>query len=80
MKTKKKALASKMSYEPEADLLRVELAFGKIDYAQEMGPFIVHYSKKNEPLYIEILEARKFFSQSQKILEARVSEQVRIRK
>jgi len=62
-----------MSYEPDADVFRVELHHGVIDYAQEMGPFVVHYSGNNTPLYIEILDAHNFFSKSEKMVsKARV--------
>ena len=40
-----------MSYEPEADVLRVELAKAPIDYASEMGNVVVHFSKKGIPVY-----------------------------
>lgn len=65
---KKRALKPKMSYESDADVFRVELQRGIIDYAKEVGPFIVHFSRTNVPLYIEILQARSFFSQSEKIV------------
>ena len=50
----------KISYEPEADVLRVEMSQKPIDHAREIGNFIVHFSKDNLPVYIEILEAVKF--------------------
>jgi hypothetical protein len=51
---------SKISYEPEADVLRVEVANLPIDYAKEIGNFVVHFSKDGLPVYVEILKASKF--------------------
>lgn len=51
---------SKISYEPEADVLRVEVSKQPIDYAKEIGNFVVHFTKEGLPVYIEILEASKF--------------------
>jgi len=59
----------KISYESEADVLRVEVAKGVIDYASEIGNIVVHFSKKGVPLYFEILEATKFLKKSNKELD-----------
>jgi hypothetical protein len=56
----------KISYEKEADVLRVELSGAPIDYAEELGPFIVHYTKKRIPVYIELLGASRFLKESQR--------------
>lgn len=56
----------KISYEKEADVLRVELGKAPIDYATELGPLIVHFSKKGLPVYVEILEASKFLRETEK--------------
>jgi len=50
----------KILYEPEADVLRFEVSNQPIDYAKEIGNFIVHFSKDNLPVYIEILKAKNF--------------------
>ncbi len=49
-----------ISYEPEADVVRIELTDTPIDYAREMGNVVVHFSKDNIPVYLEILEASRF--------------------
>ena len=66
MKNSKKP---KISYEPEADVLRVEISKEPIDFAQEMGNIIVHFSEKGLPVYLEILEAKKFLLQTERILK-----------
>ena len=55
-------------YDPEADVLAVELSKKPFDYAQEYGDFIVHFTKTNQPVYIEILNAKKFLRQATRTL------------
>lgn len=62
----KSKTAKRISYEKEADVLRVEIGTSPIDYAQELGPLIVHFSKKGLPVYVEILDASKFLRETQK--------------
>lgn len=51
----------KISYDPDADVLSWETSKRrKIDYASEMGNMIVHFTKNNLPVSVEILEASKF--------------------
>jgi len=59
MKNKNKA---KISYEPEADVLMWEITSKPIDFAKEIGSVVVHFTKNNMPVLIEILEASKFLS------------------
>lgn len=56
----------KISYEREADILRVELSSAAIDYAEELGPFVVHYSKRRMPVYVELLNASQFLKESER--------------
>lgn len=58
----------KITYEPEADVLRFEVGRGVVDYAQELGNVVVHFSRRGTPLYLEILEATKFIRESAKTL------------
>lgn len=66
MKTKDKA---KISYEPEADILLWEIADKPIDYAKEIGNIVVHFTKNNVPVLIEILEASKFLAKTKNVVE-----------
>ena len=52
----------KMSYDRDEDILMVETAPGKIDHAEEMGPIIVHFTKDEKPVVLEILDASEFLS------------------
>lgn len=62
----KKIKTQKISYEQEADILRVEILKSPIDYAAEIGPFVIHFNKKGIPVYVEILEASKFLKETGK--------------
>lgn len=58
----------KFSYEPEADVLAWEISSRPIDYAKEIGNVVVHFSKQNTPVLVEILEATNFVTKAQKLL------------
>ena len=59
----------KFSYDAESDVMRVEISQKPIDYAKEMGNIVVHFTKEGFPVYLEVLEARKFLTKTKKILE-----------
>ena len=53
---------TKIAYDVEADVLSVENSTRTpIDYAQEMGNVVVHFSKKGVPVLVEILQASELF-------------------
>ncbi len=58
----------KMTYEPESDVLSWEANKQAIDYAEEFDNVVVHFSKKNVPVLMEILEASKFLSKAKKLV------------
>ncbi|MFA4845393.1 MAG: DUF2283 domain-containing protein [Patescibacteria group bacterium] len=54
-----------ISYDPDADVLSWDVASrAPISHATEMGNIVVHFSKKNLPVLIEVLEASKMVKQS----------------
>lgn len=53
-----------MTYDPETDTLLIEVSKRSIDYAEEMGPLIVHFSKTHKPVALEILHASQFVTQA----------------
>ncbi len=57
---KRVSVHPKFVYEKEDDVLNIYLADTPIDYAEQSGDLIVHFSKKEVPVYIEILDASKF--------------------
>lgn len=58
-----------MYYDPEANIISIELAGGQISNAREFGDFIIHTSPSGKPILIEILNADKFVGQFEKINE-----------
>lgn len=52
----------KMVYDRDKDIMLLEVAKGKVDYAEEAGPIIVHFSKKRRPLLLEFLDASEFIA------------------
>ena len=52
----------KASYDRNADVLLIHAGRGKIDRAEEMGPFVIHFTKRGKPLLIEILDASEVLS------------------
>ena len=52
-----------MIYDPESNIMCIELAKGQITHAREFGNFIIHMSKSGKPVLIEILEASNFINQ-----------------
>lgn len=54
----------KVRYSPHEDILMYEVSKAKIDYAEEVGDIIVHYSKRGKPVLLEIFNAVEFLKQS----------------
>ncbi|HOJ39941.1 MAG TPA: DUF2283 domain-containing protein [bacterium] len=50
----------KIRYSKDVDALLVELSDKSIDYAEEEGQIIIHFSKDGEPVLLEILNAKEF--------------------
>lgn len=50
----------KIKYSKDVDALLIELSDKKIDYAEEAGQMIIHFSKDGEPALLEILDAKDF--------------------
>lgn len=51
-------------YNKEDDILMIELNDKNIDYAEQSGDLIVHFSPKREAVLIEILSASRFLKQA----------------
>lgn len=51
----------KMRYDQEDDVLMIWFADGKVvDHAERMGQSILHLTEQDEPILLEILNARRF--------------------
>lgn len=49
-----------MNYSPDVDALLIEFSEKEIDHAEDMGQFIIHFSKDGELVLLEILDAKDF--------------------
>lgn len=56
----------KISYNREDDVMILEVSADKIDFAEEMGPIVVHFSKDRKPVLLEILDASEFIAAAAK--------------
>jgi uncharacterized protein YuzE len=52
----------KIKYSNDTDTLLIELSDKEIDHAEEQGQVIIHFSKKNLPVLIEIMDASQFIT------------------
>ena len=76
MKTQKKiSTYPKFTYEKEDDILMVELTNKPIDYAEQTGDVIVHFSPSREAVLLEILDASKFLKAQSKVLPKEIREE-----
>lgn len=64
----------KIYYEPEDDVLNIWVSEKRFDYAEDEDGVIIHYTKDREPVYIEILDASRFFKKTAKTLPAKTQE------
>ncbi len=57
----------KISYNREQDILMYEISDEPIDYAEEVGNIIVHFTKGGRPVLLEVLDASEFLAETTKI-------------
>jgi len=57
----------KVTYDRESDVLMIQVAEARIDYAEEMGPIIVDFTKEGKPVLLEILDASEVITEVVKI-------------
>lgn len=66
----------KAKYYEDADLISWRLSKKPYEYASRSGNFIVHYSKDDEPVLVEILNASKFLKEANQSLPKNIQRQV----
>lgn len=54
----------RIKYSKDVDALLIELSDRKVDYAEEEGQMIIHFSKDGKPVLLEILDAKDFLLNS----------------
>jgi uncharacterized protein YuzE len=50
----------KINYNKDTDSLLIELSDKNIDYAEDVGQVIIHFSEEGEPVLLEIFDAKDF--------------------
>lgn len=66
----------KIKYNKEDDVLMIELNDKPIDYAEQSGDVIVHFSPKREAVLLEILDASKFLKKTSRAFPPQLRQQV----
>ncbi len=52
----------KIRYDRDQDILIVSVSDESIDYAEKIGPVIVHFTKEGKAVLFEIMDASEFLS------------------
>jgi uncharacterized protein YuzE len=50
----------KIQYSSDVDALLIRISDRNIDYAEEVGDFVLHYSPEGELVLIEVFQATQF--------------------
>lgn len=58
----------KITYDPDSNILSIELSDAEITNAREMKNVVVHLSEHRLPVLIEVLEASNILPQAEKFL------------
>lgn len=66
----------KIKYEKEDDILMIEFNDKPIDYAEQSGDLIMHFSPKREAVLLEILDASKFLKKTSEAFPSDIRQQV----
>ncbi len=66
----------KVKYEKEDDVLMVEFNDKPIDYAEQSGDLIMHFSPKREAVLLEILDASKFLKMTSQAFPSNIRHQI----
>lgn len=66
----------KFRYDKEDDVLMLWFSKEPVDYAEKAKNFVVHFSKKNKPVLMEILDASSVLKQTAKTMPTKVRQQI----
>ena len=62
----------KFKYNKEDDVLMIELSRDPIDYAEQSGDLIVHFSPKRQAVLLEILDATQWLKNMGRSIPAKI--------
>ena len=69
----------KIRYSREDDIMLIGVSSERVDFAEEMGPSIVHLTEDRKPVLLEILDASEFIATATKsTIRARDSSPVEV--
>lgn len=66
----------KFKYNKEDDVLMIELSKEPIDYAEQNGDLIVHFSPKREAVLLEILDATKWLKNMGRSIPEKIKQEL----
>ncbi len=66
----------KFRYDKEDNALMIWFSKEPVDYAEQEKNLIIHFSKENKPVLMEILDATKFLKDTAKILPPNIKQQI----
>ncbi|OGM73799.1 hypothetical protein A3H19_00445 [Candidatus Woesebacteria bacterium RIFCSPLOWO2_12_FULL_39_9] len=68
----------KVRYDKEDDVMMIWLSQkkAKVDYAEQSKDIIIHFSKDNKPVLLEILNAKEFLKDTTNKLPSKVKKQL----
>lgn len=66
----------KFRYDKEEDILMVWFSKDPVDYAEQEKNLIIHFSKDNKPVLMEILDASSFLKETTRSLPPNVRQQI----
>lgn len=53
-----------ITYSPDVDILLLKISDAPIEYAEESGGIIAHFSPDDKPVLLEIQDAKAFIAQA----------------
>lgn len=66
----------KFRYDKEDDVLMIWFSKEPIDHAEQVKDVIVHFSKNDRMVLMEILDASKFLKETSEVLPPKIRQQV----
>lgn len=66
----------KLRYDREDDILMIWLSKESVDYAEQEKNIIIHFSKENKPVLLEVLDASDFLKETAKRLPPDIRQQI----
>lgn len=66
----------KLRYDKKDDVLMIWFSKEPVDYAEQEKDVIIHFSKKNKPVLMEILDASVFLEHTSKLLSPEMKQHI----